>query len=147
MKNDHYNLFLDDSRNPSDVKWIKLPRVEWVVVRNYEEFVDTIERRGMPRRVSFDHDIYPEHYQEYTHAHDKKMPSYGKIRYDCFSEKTGYDCAKFLAQYCVDKNLPLPLYYLHTMNAIGKENMRSILESARKHIPAESKCKKCAEDI
>jgi hypothetical protein len=127
-----YSLFLDDMRNPEDVKWIELPLINWVVVRNYDQFVETITRYGLPLRVSFDHDLADEHYREYTAAHDKKMITCGTIRYDQFAEKTGYDCAKWMAQYCVDNNLPIPSYYLHTMNGIGAKNIFSILESARK---------------
>lgn len=129
-----YHLFLDDNRVPSDVKWIELPMVHWVIVRNYQQFVETIQRDGVPQSIAFDHDLADEHYQEYNYAHDKKMLSYGKIRYDRFSEKTGYDCAKWLAQFCVDNNTPIPLYYLHTLNGVGRENIFSILESARKVI-------------
>jgi len=130
----HYHLFLDDERMPKDVKWIELPSVNWVIVRNYKQFVETIERDGIPHTISFDHDLADEHYQEYSVAHDKRMLSYGTIRYDKLAEKTGYDCAKWLAQYCVDNNVPIPLYYLHTLNGIGRQNIFSILESARKVI-------------
>lgn len=130
--NKYYHLFLDDSREPKDVKWIELPPVAWVVVRDYDQFVETIERDGLPQTISFDHDLADEHYAEHSVAHDKKMLTYGTIRYDRFAEKTGYDCAKWLAQYCVDNNLPIPLYYMHTLNGIGRQNIFSILESARK---------------
>jgi len=130
-----YHLFLDDERFPKDVKWVELPLVPWVIVRNYKQFVETIERDGVPLTVSFDHDLADEHYQEFHAANDKRLVNKGNFRYSEMKEKTGYHCAQWLAQYCVDKNHPLPVYYLHTMNHIGKENMRSILESARKHIP------------
>jgi hypothetical protein len=84
--------------------------------------------------VSFDHDLADEHYVEYTAAHDPKSSTKGTIHYDKFKEKSGYDCAKWLAQYCVDKNLPIPQYYIHTMNPIGGMNIHSILESAKRVI-------------
>lgn len=127
-----YHLFLDDERDPKGVKWVELPLVAWVIVRNYKDFVETIKRDGVPTTVSFDHDLADEHYQEYHNAHDERMLSFGKIRYDRFAEKTGYDCAKWLAQYCVDKRVPVPLYYVHSWNDIGRANIISILESARK---------------
>ena len=34
-----YKLFLDDYRNPVDVKWISIPSGPYKVVRNYDEFV------------------------------------------------------------------------------------------------------------
>lgn len=127
-----YHLFLDDGRQPKDVKWIELPPLNWVVVTDYDEFVRTIKEKGIPATVSFDHDLCQEHYDEYTVAHDERMLSYGKIRYDVFTEKTGFDCAKFLAELCVEKGVPIPLYYIHTLNPIGRQNIFSIMESARK---------------
>jgi hypothetical protein len=103
-----------------------------VVVTDYDEFVRTIKEKGIPATVSFDHDLCQEHYDEYTVAHDERMLSYGKIRYDVFTEKTGFDCAKFLAELCVEKGVPIPLYYIHTLNPIGRQNIFSIMESARK---------------
>jgi hypothetical protein len=132
-----YHLFLNDSHQPEDIKWIELPQVEWVIVRTYEEFVETIEKRGMPCIISFDHDIYPEHYAEYTAAHDERSLSKGIIRYPIFKEKTGYDAALWLANYCVDREMPIPLYYIHTLNPIGRMNIFSILESARQAMSKE----------
>lgn len=130
----YYHLFLDDLRMPKDVKWIELPLVAWVIVRNYQQFVETIQRDGLPQSIAFDHDLADEHYQEYEVAHDKKMVTFGTIRYDKLVEKTGYHCAQWLAQYCVDNKLPIPPYYLHTLNGVGRQNMFSVLESARKVI-------------
>ena len=127
-----YHLFLDDAREPNDVKWVDLPPYHWVVVTNFKEFVKTVKEKGIPETVSFDHDLCQEHYDEYTVAHDERMLSRGTIRYNIFTEKTGYDCAKWLAELCIQLKKPIPQYYIHTLNPIGKENIRSILESARK---------------
>lgn len=140
----NYNLFLDDERFPKDVKWIELPPVAWIIARNYDQFVQIIERDGIPNIVSFDHDLADEHYQEYHASRNPLLINKNNFRYDQMKEKTGYHCAQWLAQYCVDKKIPLPVYYLHTMNPIGKANMFSVLESARKVI-AEQKveCQGC----
>lgn len=134
MEEKYYHLFLDDERMPRDVKWVDLPPYNWVIVRNYRQFVEIIKRDGVPATVSFDHDLADEHYQEHHCAHDEKMLSRGLIRYEKFVEKTGYDCAKFLANHCVDYNIPIPTYFTHTLNGIGAINIASILESARKII-------------
>ena len=42
------------------------------------------------------------------------------------------DCAKWLVNYCLDRNLDLPEYYIHTMNPIGAENIKSLFESYEK---------------
>jgi len=45
-----YSLYLDDERDPKTDR-------DWVVVRSYDEFVQTVEERGCPSYVSFDHDL------------------------------------------------------------------------------------------
>lgn len=130
----NYNLFLDDERMPKNVTWVDLPLVEWTIVRNYDQFVEIIQKQGLPNIVSFDHDLADEHYAEYTAAHDPNSPSRGTFNYEKLKEKTGYDCAKWLAQYCVDNSKPIPQYYVHTMNPIGGKNIFSILESAKRVI-------------
>ena len=127
-----YHLFLDDTRQPKNVTWIDLPPYAWVVVKSYDEFVRTIKTRGIPTTVSFDHDLADEHYKEYDAAHTPGSPSFGKIRYELLKEKTGMDCARYLAELCVEKNIPIPLYYIHTKNPAGRQNIFSIMESARK---------------
>jgi hypothetical protein len=128
-ENKYYHLFLDDDRNPKDVTWIDLPLVEWIVVRNYEEFVKTINLNGVPSTISFDHDIVEEHYQEYSRIREAhfKIP----LDYSRFTEKTGMDCARWLANYCIDRGLPIPIYYVHTLNGPAAANIFSVLESAR----------------
>lgn len=48
-------------------------------------------------------------------------------------EKTGYDAAKWLVEYCIDNNLKLPLYNIQSANFVGKENIRGLLEGFRKY--------------
>src|ERR1035441_10629778 len=127
-----YHLFLDDTRHPKDVKWLSLPPYAWVEVKSYSEFVKTVMEKGIPETISFDHDLADEHYSEYSAAHDENSPSFGKIRYENLTEKTGMDCAKWLAELCVERNVPLSRYYIPTLNPIGRQNIFSILESARK---------------
>lgn len=129
-----YYLFLDDNRVPHKVNWVKLPNVNWVIVRNFEQFVNYIRKHGVPKAISFDHDLADEHYQEYEWAHDERNPKRGQFRYGKMQIKTGYDCAKWLIEYCMANNQSLPEYYLHTMNPIGAENIRSLFESAKKVI-------------
>lgn len=122
----YYNLFLDDERVPLDVKWIDLPLVNWIIARSFSDFVDIINKNGLPKIISFDHDLADEHYREFINSKN------GEFNYNKMKEKTGYDCVKFLIDYCIDNNLDLPEYYIHTMNPIGRENMNSLLESYKK---------------
>ena len=59
----NYNLFLDDVRIPTHVTWVDFPRDQhYSVVRNYQEFVDLITLRGLPKFVCYDHDLSDCHY-------------------------------------------------------------------------------------
>jgi hypothetical protein len=117
------NIFLDDERNPINVTWVELPLVPWVIVRNYDEFCRTIRFDGLPDLISFDHDLGDEAYQE-AFKNNLKTFDYTKVR-----EKTGYDCALWLVNYCLDRRVNLPQYYIHTMNPIGAENITKLFES------------------
>ena len=124
-----YNLFLDDDigRIPHKLTWIDLPLVEWTFVRNYNEFVKIIEKQGLPKILSLDHDLHSEHYKEYH----RMINSDGIINYANMAEKTGYHCAVYLANYCIDKRVPVMQYYVHTMNCVGRENIVSVMETVK----------------
>lgn len=125
-----YKLFLDDVRDPIHCVHYMHTRVgsrnqlyaqNWVVVRNFEEFVSTITERGLPSLVSFDHDLAPEHY-------DPSMLDYPeKVMFKDFTVKTGYDCAKWLVAYCKTNKLHLPECFIHSMNPVGSQNIKHAL--------------------
>jgi len=116
-----YKLFIDDVRNPQDVKWVQMPLGPWVIVRNYDQFVKHIMEHGLPSFVSFDHDLGPEHYVTGT-------PKYGE-----YKEETGYACARWLVDYCTEYLMHFPEYQVHSMNPIGAENIRGYIENFKKH--------------
>ena len=124
-----YKLFLDDVRDARDAYRILHKSIfldfEWVHVKSYQEFVDVISDKylyehSFPDVVSFDHDLSTEHYND---MHPTQLV------YDSYMEKTGYSCAKWLIDFCIDKDLPLPEYFCHSLNPGGKENILSILKS------------------
>ena len=43
--------------------------------------------------------------------------------------KDGYDCAKWLVEYCIDYNKELPLYNIQSANPVGKENIDKLLKN------------------
>jgi len=48
-------------------------------------------------------------------------------------EKTGYHCAKWMINYCLDNNLNLPKKILiHSMNIVGSQNIISLFETFNK---------------
>ena len=131
-------VFLDDIRIPSDCfSYMPEPEKElystplgfWNVVRNYDEFVDDIESYGLPDFVSFDHDLSDEHYS--TTMYDGNQTTYNQL-YKDFKEKTGYDCAKWLVNYCSVNGLPLPKYSVHSMNPVGRDNILGLFKSFEK---------------
>jgi hypothetical protein len=120
-----YNLFLDDERFPSKVTWCVLPTYHdphWKIVRNYDEFVAAIKELGVPQFVSFDHDLADEHYVEGFAGATPRTD---------YREKTGYDCAKFLLAHCMENGHHLPPFAVHSMNPVGRENIRALLGTRR----------------
>lgn len=116
-------LFLDDIRYPREAYYYTKQEVfireDWNIVRNYQQFVNWILKKGLPEMISFDHDLGDEHL----------------INTDdlAFAEKTGYDCAKWLIEYCIDHHVDLPKFYSHSMNPVGKENIINLLDNFKKH--------------
>lgn len=108
-----YCLFLDDERMPINAFTYTMNQryveYHWVIVRSYKDFIKCIENNGMPSIISFDHDL-------------------GDVNNDN-GEKTGYDCVKWLIDYCMDNKCEFPQYMFHTMNNVGKENMELLIQN------------------
>lgn len=119
-----YKLFLDDFRQPEDIHGTDGPN--WTLVTSYDEFVETITERGLPRAISFDHDLSHEHYDP-IHWRDG-VP----IDYNTYEEKTGYDCAKWLIENEYDLR---PVFItVHSANPVGADNIRGLITSWIKHL-------------
>lgn len=114
-------LFLDDIRYPylinnnsdSDAynytKFKLFKEKKWDIVRNYIEFTNYIElNESEDIFISFDHDLG--------------------------EEKTGYDCAKWLCNYCLDNDLKFPDYYIHSGNTVGARNIKGYIDNYIKNI-------------
>ena len=93
------------------------PVIEWVIVRSYAEFVQAVTNRGVPNFVSFDHDLSD---FDAARAANNEAPT----------ERTGYDCAKWLANYCFDNKFKMCEYAVHSMNPVGKSNIESLITSS-----------------
>lgn len=128
-----YNMriFLDDIRQPSDClsymqyrmndENLDVYRKDWVVVKDYNEFVSTIQKNyKLITHVSFDHDLSDEHYSPLMYSSN---PSDYNELYADFDTKTGYDCAKWMRNFYSKKKVELPEIYIHTMNPIGYSNI------------------------
>lgn len=121
MKTVNYNMFLDDEREPVAADFQGRP---WQIARNYDEFVFFIENQGLPKFISFDHDLGPDEF----HLNEETDAFYSR------PAKSGYDCAKWLVGFCMGSNQPLPEFYVHSRNPVGKKNIEAYLENAMKHM-------------
>lgn len=94
-----YEIFLDDERLPPSAMH------DAVIVRDFWEFKRTLIDRGIPKYISFDHDL-------------------GDMEY------TGKTCAEFLVCQLFD-DVPEDIadfqFYVHSQNPIGAENIRAFL--------------------
>ncbi|WP_448822730.1 cyclic-phosphate processing receiver domain-containing protein [Capnocytophaga sp.] len=72
-------------------------------VYSYTDFVAYLKCKGLPDFISFDHDLG--------------------------EGLSGYDCAKYLVDYCLDRQLPLPDFAVHSQNPVGKENIERLLNN------------------
>lgn len=115
-----YKIYLDDIRTPIDK--------DWLVVRNYDEFVQKIQEIGLSNVniISLDHDLGDTAMSEY---YNNVAPNY-KLNYDNIIEKTGLDCAKWLIEHWLEnknegsyQKFVFPEVYTHSANPIGASNI------------------------
>jgi hypothetical protein len=78
----------------------------WIIVRNYAEFLRCITIYGLPSFISFDHDLG--------------------------EGKDGYDCAKWLVEICMDCDVDIPDFYVHSQNPIGSGNINGYLNCLKR---------------
>lgn len=91
--------------------------LKWIIVKSFDEFVKTIIDKGIPENISFDHDLGDFILED------------GELK-----ERTGYDCIKWLVDYCQDNNLKLPNCLVHTSNTVGSENIKRYIGNSKKHL-------------
>lgn len=128
-------IFLDDIRNPQECHYTSNPRFyylnDWIIVRDFKQFCTKIEelfaKGSWPITVSLDHDLADKHYLDSGIEADQYDEYYVGL-----PEKTGLDCAKWLADFCLANNLELPECHIHSMNTVGAENIKSFLNSFKK---------------
>ena len=105
-------LFLDDERDAEITVNSYLddeelyPNKEITQVYNYDQFVDWIEKNGIPDWIFFDHDLG--------------------------EEKTGMDCAKWLVEKLRKEKKKTPNYFIQSANPCGSANINSLLKCYNK---------------
>ena len=115
-------IYLDDVRTPIEK--------DWIIVRNYDEFVEKINEIGLENisLISLDHDLGETAMVEW---HKNVYHNY-ELNYDNILEKTGMDCAKWLVNQWLDGK-PVVDVVVHSANAIGSANMMGYINNY-KHI-------------
>lgn len=122
-------LYLDDIRTPTTTIQGYEP---WYVVRNYDEFVEWITKNGVPDLISFDHDLAQEHMDDYFKQ--KLSMGWQQPDYESYKEKTGLDCAQWLAQHIQANNLQLKAVSVHSHNPVGAANIQSFINGFKRHM-------------
>jgi len=134
-------IFLDDFRNPADCIIYMSARMngyatiygqdDWVVVKNYPEFVEAIKAAGSNiGMISFDHDLAEGHY--HLNMVDGILDYDGESFTSDDYNKTGYHCAKWLLEYYQENNWSIPEILVHSMNPAGTENIKSLFKNLEK---------------
>ena len=110
-------LWLDDIKNPfiEGMDWwftIQYLKEEYLEIDDEEcevhwvktqsEFENYIKENGLPDLISFDNDLG-------------------------IGNGEGYDCAKWLVEYCMNNNVHLPEWYVHSANPVAQENINQLL--------------------
>lgn len=121
---EYKKLYLDD---------IRTPKTEgWEILRSYDDFVSWIEKNGLPDEISFDHDLAREHTLYFFDNGGHENPP--NPLDTNFKEKTGYDAAKWLCDYCWTNGIPLPKWNVHSANPVGSANISAVLKSFEKRL-------------
>jgi hypothetical protein len=117
-----YRIYLDDIRTPVETGW--------VVVRDYDEFVETILHYGLENIeiISLDHDLGISAMKEWH----KNVKINCTLDYNNITEKTGYDCAKWLVEQWLNGS-PVCKVYTHSANAVGSANIMGYVNNY-KHV-------------
>jgi hypothetical protein len=113
-------IYLDDIRTPVEK--------DWIVVRNYDQFVLQIMYIGLENidLISLDHDLGETAIKEWQFGVTKNYA----IDYDNILEKTGMDCTKWLVNQWLDGQ-PVVDVVVHSANAIGSANMMGYINNYR----------------
>ena len=76
-------------------------------MNNWTKFENYIKDNGLPDLISFDNDLG-------------------------IGNGEGYDCAKWLVNYCLDNNVGLPQWFIHSANPVAKENISKLFKNFEK---------------
>lgn len=121
-----HDTYIQYLRKDIDIDWVK----------SFDEFCAYINtyyktHKTLPDYLYFDHDLSDDAY-ELWHKH--KGYKHTDINYDEYVVKTGYHCAKWLVDFCIDNNIKFNCeVHAHSMNNKGRTNILSILQNFKNH--------------
>ena len=122
-------LWLDDYRDPFADDWLNFSpigkNVEVYWVKSYYEFCDWIILNDLPDAICFDHDLGKTLEIELI----KRGVSKKDARKRKGEEKTGYDAAKWLVEWCINNKKDIPLWSVQSANPVGRENINTLLNN------------------
>lgn len=129
---DKVRIYLDDVRTPIEE--------DWIVCRDYKEFVDKVTDIGLENiyMISLDHDLGETAIREYF----RNVKTNYTLDYSNIHEKTGYDCAKWMVEQSIDNNINLPLVLTHSANPIGSANIMGYINNYLKNKRLPQTCKR-----
>lgn len=123
-------IWLDDVRDPFKDGWIRdyapefVDKPELIIwIKNYDDFISTIKCFGLPYMIAFDHDLG----EDVARQKVARGLSKRQARIQKRETKSGFDCAKWLVDYCLDNNKFLPKWVVQSANPVGKENINGLL--------------------
>lgn len=100
---------------------LKQYNAKFVWVKNLYQFIDYIEKNGIPQFVSFDHDLN-------NRGGGEGLSDEQKL------SNNGVNCAKWLVNYCKQMGQPLPKFYVHSANSKQGPEITKVLTSENKQI-------------
>jgi len=100
---------------------LKQYNANFIWVKNIYQFIDYVEKNGIPQFVSFDHDLN-------NRGGGEGLSDEQKIN------NNGVNCAKWLVNYCKQNNQPLPKFYVHSANPKHGPEINRVLTSENKQI-------------
>lgn len=125
-------LWLDDIRDPNTGDWLNQYAPEFtssggevIWVKNYNQFTDWIKTNGLPHMIAFDHDLGEDVARDRVSNGMSKRQARIKKR----ETMSGFDCAKWLVEYCMDNQIELPHWTVQSANPVGKENINKLLNN------------------
>jgi hypothetical protein len=98
---------------------LKQYNVNFIWGKNIYQFIDYIEKNGIPQFVSFDHDLN-------NRGGGEGLSDEQKIN------NNGVNCAKWLFNYCKQIGQPLPKFYVHSANPKHGPEINTVLTSEKK---------------